>query len=608
MKYNKRLSLILPLMCFSLIACNGSLIQYNTFEYKDKNGITYRLFHDGDSKHAELIDIPDNLDEIIVPDEMFGLPVTRVNSFYSEKLTKVRRLVLGKNVDYFGGAYNKGGYGYGSYSLLEFEGDTAWPNLEIFSCDESKINAIPDTCFAKSPKLKEIHLNEGLKEIGAGAFFECLNLENFTFPNSVESIKISAFQGCKKLNDNLRLSDNIKTLDPAFDDTSIIAHYGVEEGEKVLLTNSGKKCLISYEITSKTGDLIIDYPVIGSWALYIRHEGYSYYYDYSYNSIAFTAKALPGYVFYYDPDDYSRRSLPTDYLYLENIEYLSSSSLNFVDPKNIVIGGNLQTIEDYAFDIYENLETISLTNPNCEKYIAYDNVLYETSEEGYHIALFPYKPLNNTITLHEKTIDFGNQIRTYRKNTFDKIGFSDFTLHHLFSRNEEEQREDEEEHYYYDFLSEFKNKMCAKEYFITDESNDFSIAGGGICRNGDLLMGPKLIDANYTVDSSVTRIKKDAFDNISGTTTSGTTTFKVSRSVKEIEKYAIESTYEPIAIYIPKEVTKIGGQIIRRDSYHNNNVTFYVEASSMPSGWSANCFNNGEYGQHNVYWGQTFDY
>ncbi len=596
-------------MCFSLIGCDSKIIQYNDFEYKDKNGFSYQIstnYYDN-QKSVSLRDIPDGLDEIVVPDEVLGLPVTSVQSFSADKLTNVKKLVLGKNVTYFGGAYTndgKDGYGYTGSSLLEYDGNTKWPKLEIFSCEESKIEEIPAVCFAKSPNLREIHLNEGLKEIEAGTFYECPNLENFAFPNSIESIGLSAFQGCKKLSRNLKLPNNIRNIAPAFDSTGIITHYGTEEGKIVLPTNSGKQCLISYELTGEEGNLIIDYSIIGSWALY---SGNIYSYYYSYDSITITAKALMGNMFY-DPSGYGRNEIRVDYLRLENAEYIGADSLEYIDPNNIVLGGNLQKIEDYAFGLYDNLQTISLTNPNCEKYIAYDNVLYETSEEGYHIALFPYKPLNNTITLHEKTIDFGNQIRTYRKNTFDKIGLSDFTLHHLFSRNEEEQKEDEEEHYYYDFLSEFKNKMCAKEYFITDKSNDFSIAGGGICRNGDLLMGPKLIDANYTVDSSVTRIKKDAFDNISGTTTSGTTTFKVSRSVKEIEKYAIESTYEPIAIYIPKEVTKIGGQIIRKDSYHNNNVTFYVEASSMPSGWSANCFNNGEYGQHNVYWGQTFDY
>ena len=45
-------------------------------------------------------------------------------------------------------------------------------------------------------KIKKIIIENGVTNIGAGAFEECKNLTSVTIPNSVTSINYDAFDGC----------------------------------------------------------------------------------------------------------------------------------------------------------------------------------------------------------------------------------------------------------------------------------------------------------------------------------------------------------------------------------------------------------------------------
>ena len=51
----------------------------------------------------------------------------------------------------------------------------------------------------KGHNLKTIELNEGLKKIGQGVFYDCPDISTITIPDSVESIDTNAFKDCKSL-------------------------------------------------------------------------------------------------------------------------------------------------------------------------------------------------------------------------------------------------------------------------------------------------------------------------------------------------------------------------------------------------------------------------
>ena len=58
---------------------------------------------------------------------------------------------------------------------------------------------VENNAFSFCSHLREVILNEGLQEIGSGAFKDCASLQNISFPSTLISIQPYAFGGCSKL-------------------------------------------------------------------------------------------------------------------------------------------------------------------------------------------------------------------------------------------------------------------------------------------------------------------------------------------------------------------------------------------------------------------------
>lgn len=65
--------------------------------------------------------------------------------------------------------------------------------------------------FADCTSLKEIILEDGIKNIGMGTFYECTSLTTIDFPDSIEEIGISAFENCTSLK-SLHFGKGIKRI------------------------------------------------------------------------------------------------------------------------------------------------------------------------------------------------------------------------------------------------------------------------------------------------------------------------------------------------------------------------------------------------------------
>ena len=50
--------------------------------------------------------------------------------------------------------------------------------------------------LSQKDKIKKVVINNGVTNIGGGAFYECSNLTSISIPNSVKSIEIRAFWEC----------------------------------------------------------------------------------------------------------------------------------------------------------------------------------------------------------------------------------------------------------------------------------------------------------------------------------------------------------------------------------------------------------------------------
>ena len=86
-------------------------------------------------------------------------------------------------------------------------------NLENV-CNEIifKIDKIPTGICANFLALKKVTFEEGVVEIGAQAFMNCVKLKNLELPESLEIIGKQAFMNCLLLTGAIRIPDNVREI------------------------------------------------------------------------------------------------------------------------------------------------------------------------------------------------------------------------------------------------------------------------------------------------------------------------------------------------------------------------------------------------------------
>lgn len=83
-----------------------------------------------------------------------------------------------------------------------------------------KIPKIPSGLFAEYSALREVHLEQGVKEVGNEAFKNCVSLNTLSFSEGLEVIGYEAFTGCIALRNTIKLPNSLKEIRTrAFDDT-----------------------------------------------------------------------------------------------------------------------------------------------------------------------------------------------------------------------------------------------------------------------------------------------------------------------------------------------------------------------------------------------------
>jgi hypothetical protein len=122
----------------------------------------------------------------------------------------------------------------------------------------SEITSLPNYIFSRMENLQNVsfELPSGLKDIGANAFFSCINLLSINIPDSVQTIGQSAFWGCRALasvifesSDNLQkighyafrstgldfitIPKSVTTIDGAFSDCPNLKVVTFEPGSRI---------------------------------------------------------------------------------------------------------------------------------------------------------------------------------------------------------------------------------------------------------------------------------------------------------------------------------------------------------------------------------------
>ena len=114
------------------------------------------------------------------------------------------------------------------------------------------------------PNLVSVELNNGLIEIGEGAFKKCNSLESINIPSTTTNIAKECFYACTKLN-SVKLGNNVKSLgESAFDNDSALNTLEISTN----LETVGKNCF--YNCSSLDGNL-----TFGSKLSYIGQNAFN---------------------------------------------------------------------------------------------------------------------------------------------------------------------------------------------------------------------------------------------------------------------------------------------------------------------------------------------
>lgn len=162
------------------------------------NDLTYKICSDDDSQYIEIIDCDEAATEVIIPEEINGLPVTYIgdNAFYScEELVMVNMpdTITSTGVSIFEFCFK-----LKDVKLSE--------NLTIINYDMFK------SCIA----LEKITIPDNVKTINGNAFLDCENITEIIIPKNVENIEDFAFSDCSNLEKVYVTSKNVEFGDIVF--------------------------------------------------------------------------------------------------------------------------------------------------------------------------------------------------------------------------------------------------------------------------------------------------------------------------------------------------------------------------------------------------------
>lgn len=120
----------------------------------EESALKYKEYDD----HAEVVSCNTNAEEVVIPKEYNGLPVTGIGGYAFYACSKLRSVTI-----------------------------------------PDSITSIGQFAFHKCDKLESVTLPSSVKSIGYGAFYCCNSLKSMILPDSVTDIQEIAFYGCPNL-------------------------------------------------------------------------------------------------------------------------------------------------------------------------------------------------------------------------------------------------------------------------------------------------------------------------------------------------------------------------------------------------------------------------
>ena len=119
--------------------------------------------------------------EVVIPDEIEGLPVTSIGGSAFSACGGLNSITIPDSVTSIGDGAFAGCLNLNSVTILD------------------SVTSIGEGAFMVCPRLTSINIPDSVTSIGGGAFVDCSMLTSITIPDSVTSIGAYAFGDCSNL-------------------------------------------------------------------------------------------------------------------------------------------------------------------------------------------------------------------------------------------------------------------------------------------------------------------------------------------------------------------------------------------------------------------------
>lgn len=338
---------------------------------------------DGVDDYIEVSGCDKSATEVIIPDDVLGVPVTIINYMAFYDCSSLTSVYIGDNVteiefDAFNGCENLENVtlpsslttiGDRSFidckSIVNIEipdsvtsiGSNAFQNCESLEnvSLSNNITNINSYLFSGCSSLETIVLPNTVTSIGDRAFYECSNLTNITIPENVKKIGVGLFYECSSLEEVI-LNDNIETIDDyTFAYCSMLESIILPKNLKTLgssaFSSSGIE-LIKFDENIKT---------IGSTCF-------------------LNCKSLED-VYITNPDNWCNIAFSNEYA--NPMCYANNLYVNGEIANTITLKDTTEKIKQYAFYSCESLEKIFITNKDCKIVNDQDTIIETATIYGY---------------------------------------------------------------------------------------------------------------------------------------------------------------------------------------------------------------------------------
>ncbi|MBQ4585883.1 MAG: leucine-rich repeat protein, partial [Clostridia bacterium] len=208
------------------------------------------------------------LEEVIIPNEIGGLPVTVIGDDVFFGCTGLTSVTIPNSVTTIGSSAFSGCTGLTSIEIpnsVTTIGDAAFYNCTSLASIviPTRVTTIGDAAFYDCTSLASIVIPTGVTTIGNSAFYDCTSLASIVIPTRVTTIGSFAFGGCTGLT-SIEIPNSVTTIgDAAFYNCTSLASIVIPTGVTTIGSSAFEGCtgLTSIEIPNSV-------TAIGSYAFY----------------------------------------------------------------------------------------------------------------------------------------------------------------------------------------------------------------------------------------------------------------------------------------------------------------------------------------------------